>query len=63
MEKKKNKTVITKRKFSALIKLASQPIKQASGKSGMKKADNYNDKQTRQHKAVDTSGKRSDMSR
>lgn len=49
--------MITKRKFSELIKLASRPIKQVSGKLGKKKDVDYNGKQTRQHKTVDTSGK------
>jgi hypothetical protein len=51
--------MIDEKKFKRIIKLASRPMKQASGKSVKKKAYDYSGKRTRQHSAVDTSGKRS----
>ena len=50
---------MNKKKFKKIIKIASLPVREASGKSGRKKADNYSGKQIHQRKAVDTSGKRS----
>lgn len=51
-----------KEKFKKIIKLASQPLKQASEKSGKKKAYGYSGKRTHQRNAVNTSGKRTVVS-
>ncbi len=54
--------MINKKKFKRIIKLASLPIKEASGKSGKKKAYNYSGKQTHQRNTGDTSGERNGKS-
>ena len=54
--------MVTKRKFLAIIKKASQPLI-ISGKSrSLKRSGDYSGKQTRQRNAGDTSGKRSGKS-
>lgn len=54
--------MVNKKKFKELIKLASRPMRQASGKSGKKKVGSYSGKRTRQYNSGDTSGKRSGKS-
>jgi len=53
-------TDLDKQKFHKLIILASQPLTSAQGKQ--RRDDNYNDIQTRLHKAEDTSEKPNDKS-
>jgi len=52
--------MVDKKQFKLIIKRASQPIRPDLEKSGKGKDDYYSDRQTRQHKTEDTSGKHSD---
>jgi len=54
--------MVNKKKFREIIRAASRPLRQVSGKSGKKKVGSYSDKRTRQHSSGGTLGKRSDKS-